>query len=66
MDKDYYDLLLQKYGYCDALCGNNEDGELVIVSIDKEKATIKTSQHNKFIRVNIYWKDGTSEELYEH
>ena len=66
VETDYYTLLLSKYGLCEGLCGNNDDGEHVIVSIDEEKATIKTAQHNGFIRVNVYWKDGTREELYEH
>lgn len=61
-----YDELLKRHGYCEGLCGNNEDGEHVIVSIDKEKAIVKTAQYNGFIRVNVYWKDGTYEELYEH
>ena len=63
---DKYTELRKKYGLCEGLCGNNEDGEHVIVSIDKEKATIRTAQHNGFIRTNVYWKDGTYEELYSH
>jgi len=66
MAKTHYEELLKRHGYCEGLSGMNEDGELVIVSIDHERAVIKTSQHNGWIRTNIYHKDGTSEELFDH
>lgn len=61
-----YQKLVKQYGYCEGLCGVNEDKENVIVSIDKESATIVTIQHNGFIRTNIYHEDGISEELFSH
>ena len=63
-----YERLLKKHGKCEGLCGVNEDGENVIVSIDDRTATIRTFQKNGFIRINVYHNDddGTSEELFEH
>ena len=61
-----YERLLKKHGKCEGLCGVNEDGENVIVSIDDRLAEVKTLQKNGWIRVNTYWYDGTSEETYIH
>ena len=60
----YYQELKRKYGFIEAKVGENEDGEKVIVSIDEESAEIKTLQDNGWIRINIYYPDGTEEELY--
>ena len=60
-----YKELLKQFGYCEALCGTNEDNENVIVSIDKECASVRTLQNNCWQRINIYYKDGTEEEYYE-
>ena len=49
----------------DPLCGVDEDGEDVIVSIDDDCACVKTLQGNGWIRTNIYHRDGTVEELYQ-
>lgn len=61
-----YQELFNKHGFIEGLCGVNEDKENVIVSIDEECATIRTFQKNGFIRTNVYYKDGFSEELYSH
>ena len=61
-----YEKLVKKHGYIDtAKCGINEDGEDVIVSIDEESACVRTLQKNGWMRINIYYPDGTSEELFE-
>ena len=60
-----YKKLLKQFGYCEALCGVNEDNDNVIVSIDKECASVRTLQNNHWQRINIYYKDGTEEEYYE-
>ena len=60
-----YEELLKKYGYIEHKVGTNDNGETVVVSIDKECACIRTLQNNKWSRINIYHKDGTVEELYE-
>ena len=61
----YYEELKRMYGYVEGQIGENEDGEKVIVSIDEESAEIQTLQDNHWIRVNIYYPDGTEEELYK-
>ena len=59
-----YDELLKKYGYLETQAGVNEDGENVLISIDKICASITTLQNNGWSRVNIYYPDGASEEYY--
>lgn len=62
-----YKELVAKYGYIEETkIGKNEDGETVMVSIDKDCACICTYQRNGFVRIMIYHSDGTIEELYEH
>ena len=61
-----YEKLLKQFGLVEAQVGINEDGEPVVVTIDNECAEIRTIQKNsRFHRINIYWKDGTEEEMYE-
>lgn len=45
--------------------GKNEEGELVFISIFPDKIVTSTMQHNNWTRKNIYYRDGSSEELYE-
>lgn len=51
------------------LFGKNEDGEATIiyhgVSDNEEFFKTTTAQSNGWIRVNIYYADGSCEELYE-
>ena len=63
-----YDELRAKYGLIpEAKVGINEDGEEVIIYIDEECASLRTMQKNsRFMRVNVYHKDGTNEEYFEH
>lgn len=60
-----YEKLKNQFGYCEALVGVNEDNENVIVSIDKECASVRTLQSNRWQRINIYYKDGLEDEVYE-
>lgn len=60
----FYEELKNKHGYVEGLVGENSDNETVIVTIDQESASIRTLQKNGWIRENIYYKDGTQEELY--
>lgn len=60
------------YGVHDLpLVGKNEDGQTIIVSVVKDiedgsdAFKVETAQDNGWMRVNIYYKDGTVEELYE-
>ena len=45
--------------------GDNESGEHIQITISKDNIIVKAFQSNNWIRKNIYWRDGTSEELYE-
>lgn len=47
------------------LLGKNEDGEMVTVSIFANVIAAQTFQSNHWIRKNYYYRDGTTEELYE-
>ena len=59
-----YDELVQRYGYVESQVGVNEDGEAVIVTIDETNACLRTMQKNGWMRINIYYPDGMSEESY--
>lgn len=42
----------------------NEKGESQIMSISSDCITIETLQKNHHIRKNVFWQDGTVEEMY--
>jgi hypothetical protein len=64
----YKEIKKQTEGKTFPIAGENEDGEAVVVEVGERdgerffKAT--TAQHNGWCRLNIYWEDGTTEELY--
>ena len=62
--KDMIEVMKHHKEFPMALSGDNADGEPVIVSINKTNISIKTCQHNGWMRTNIYHSDGTTEELY--
>lgn len=45
--------------------GNNNEGELIQIKISHDNISVDTYQQNGRIRRNIYYKDHTSEELFE-
>ena len=45
--------------------GENENGERTDISIFKDKIVCSTMQQNGWVRQNVYWRDGTREELYD-
>ena len=47
------------------LCCKNDVDENMIISINKDNIVVKTIQNNGWARTNIFYKDGTVEELYE-
>lgn len=59
-------LMLKHSEFKQALMGRNTDGETVWIHINKDNITVQTFQDNGFIRENIYYSDGTSEELFTH
>lgn len=57
--------LMDTYGNSDTMKpGINELGEKVMISIFEDKIVVVTYQSNKWIRKNIYYYDGTREELF--
>ncbi len=58
--------LMDEYGCSEVpFAGTNEEMEDILISICKERIDVVTYQNNGWIRKNIYWRDGTCEELYE-
>lgn len=45
--------------------GDNENLEEVMVSVAKDRIDVVTFQNNGWTRRNVYWRDGTREELFE-
>ena len=45
--------------------GKNTEGEDVCISVNKDNITTVTYQNNGYARTNVYYDDGTSEELFE-
>ena len=62
--KSMIDLMARHEEFKFPLSGVNSDGEKYLVSINKDNITIQTFQHNDWVRENIYYADGTVEELY--
>lgn len=47
------------------LSGENSDGDRLVIGINEDNIKCYTYQKNHWIRVNVYWYDGTVEELFE-
>lgn len=47
------------------LFGKNEEGEDTITHINEDHIILETHQSNHWVRRNVYWKDGTVEELFD-
>lgn len=45
--------------------GKNEEGEDIMVEVGADYVCVTTFQYNHWIRLNYYWRDGTTEELYD-
>lgn len=58
--------LMDKYGNSTTMyTGVNTEGEDVMISIAADNIVCSTNQRNGWVRQNVYWRDGTCEELYE-
>lgn len=56
--------LMENYGSTEhMLFGKNEIGEFATISISKDRVLMQTYQSNGWIRKNVYYRDGTVEEL---
>lgn len=51
------------------LIGEHKNGEVFFLNIGHDENGLyyymRTSQHNGWERINVFYKDGTSEEFYE-
>ena len=43
----------------------NESGDSVIIAKYTNRVEVKTYQKNNWIRINVYYNDDTTEEIYE-
>lgn len=54
--------------FCNEPCpfsGTDEEGNSVLISVNKDNITVQTFQKNDWIRTNIFNRTGENEELYE-
>ncbi len=66
-DQDAMNRLMDAYGDSKTMYpGTNEHGEDVYISIFYDRIVTATTQSNGWIRKNIYYRDGSREEMYEH
>ena len=66
-DQASMNMLMDEHGDSKTMYpGTNEHGEDVYISIFYDKIVTATTQANGWIRKNIYWRDSTREEMYEH
>lgn len=65
-DLDGMRRLMDEYGGSSAsFDGTNEDIEQISISIAKDRIDVVTFQDNGWTRRNVYWWDGTREEIFE-
>lgn len=65
-DLDGMRKLMEEYGDSEtAKFGRNELGEDVSISIFRDKIIVVTYQSNGWVRKNIYYPDGWSEEIFD-
>ena len=58
--------LMDKYSDSDTMfMGVNTEFEETEISIFPDKIVYVTYQHNGWVRKNIYWRDGTREEMFD-
>ena len=58
--------VMDEYGDSDVpFGGTNENSESTLISVFKDRIDVTTWQHNGWTRRDVYWRDGTCEELYE-
>lgn len=58
--------IMDEYGGSEfPFLGVNQDGEDISISVFKDKIVTVTYQSNGWVRKNIYYQDGVSEELFK-
>lgn len=45
-------------------CGHNQNGEETFCYVHNDHVEVRTYQSNHWVRENVYWLDGTIEELF--
>lgn len=65
-DHDSLHRIMDEHGGSDIpFAGDNENMEEVMISVAKDRIDVVTFQSNGWTRRNVYWRDGTREELFE-
>lgn len=65
-DHDDLRRIMDEHGGSDIpFAGDNENMEEVMISVAKDRIDVVTFQSNGWTRRNVYWRDGTREELFE-
>lgn len=58
--------IMDEYGDSDTMFpGANENMEETYISVYQDKIVVSTNQHNGWVRINTYWRDGTREETFK-
>lgn len=67
IDPTDYDSIIEVMDSNAGMSGNgkNEEGEDIMVEVETDYVCVTTFQHNHWIRLNYYWRDGTTEEVYD-
>ena len=65
-DYDGLRQIMDEYGDSEvSFSGDNENLEEVMISVANDRIDVGTFQSNGWTRRNVYWRDGTREELFE-
>ena len=51
--------------YDSTYIGKNDEGETIFITILEDSITLRTFQDNGWIRENIFWRDFTTEEIFD-
>ena len=62
--KEMFKLMERADEFTEPAIGKNLDQEKVMISVNHDNITVETIQHNGWLRRNVYWIDGTVEELF--
>lgn len=64
-DRERRNALMDRYeDYPEMLFGKNENGEDVTLSVNEDNITVQTFQSNHWIRENVVYHDGSTDELF--
>lgn len=64
-DREQRNALMDRHeDYPEMLFGKNENGEDVTLSVNEYNITVQTFQSNHWIRENVVYRDGSTDELF--